>query len=156
MDSSSYFPKDIQFQIYLAESIPPFTNTNPAFTNPRELLRDDLISQARVAEEVTAGEGGQGGENNMDGFVVHTKAEEMEENLRILREMDGDSSEDEDDEEGGGSKEKAEAKTTVSFQIKGDSVEVVKRRDVPSTSITLSWRSMTLKMMIRIIMCPWI
>jgi len=96
----------------------------------RELLRDDLISQARVAEEVTAGEGGQGGENNTDGFVVHTKAEEMEENLRILREMDGDSSEDEDDEEGGGSKEKAEAKTTVSFQIKGDSVEVVKRRAI--------------------------
>lgn len=93
----------------------------------RELLRDDLISLARVAEEVV-GDGQGNGENNADGFVVHTKAEEMEENLRILKEMDGDSSEDEDDEDGG--KEKAQAKTTVSFQIKGESVEVVKRRAI--------------------------
>ena len=96
----------------------------------RELLRDDLISQARVAEEtVEGGSGEQGGAssstNNKDGFVVHTKAEEMEENLRILREMDGDSEDDDDDE-----KEKTEVKTTVSFQIKGDSVEVVKRRAI--------------------------
>ena len=92
----------------------------------RELLRDDLISQARVAEETTAtGDGGTAsGEANKDGFVVHTKAEEMEENLRILKEMDGDSSSDDED------KEKAEQKTTVSFQIKGDSVEVVKRRAI--------------------------
>jgi DNA excision repair protein ERCC-3 len=88
----------------------------------RELLRDDLISQARVAEEVTEDA------NNPDGFVVHTKAEEMEENLRILREMDGESSDDEE-EEGGAEKGKGvQAKTTVSFQVKGDSVEVVKRR----------------------------
>lgn len=86
----------------------------------RELLRDDLISQARVSEEVTGtGEVGAGGEENTDGFVVHTKAEEMEENLRILREMDGDSSEDEDDEEGGG-KEKAQAKTTSLFKLRGN------------------------------------
>ena len=99
----------------------------------RELLRDDLISQARVAEETVEGGVGGSGEqqgggassssNNKDGFVVHTKAEEMEENLRILREMDGDS--DDDDE-----KETTEVKTTVSFQIKGDSVEVVKRRAI--------------------------
>jgi len=95
----------------------------------RELLRDDLISQARVAEEVTTAEGGGGSEKNTDGFTVHTKAEEMEENLRILKEMDGDSSEDDDDDEGGGG-EKAAAKTTVSFQIKGDNVEVVKRRAI--------------------------
>ncbi|KAL9179190.1 hypothetical protein ACHAXT_008480 [Thalassiosira profunda] len=97
----------------------------------RELLRDELISQARVADDAaTAGEGSQqpGGENNADGFTVHTKAEEMEENLRILRELDGDSSDD-DDVEGGGSREKA-VKTTVSFQIRGDAVEVVKRRAI--------------------------
>lgn len=99
----------------------------------RELLRDDLISQARVAEDVNPDDatGGVGGTSNADGFVVHTKAEEMEENLRILREMDGDSSDDEDDDEEGGSKSsKLQAKTTVSFQIKGESVEVVKRRAI--------------------------
>mmetsp|Transcript_38455 Transcript_38455/g.82864 ORF Transcript_38455/g.82864 Transcript_38455/m.82864 type:complete len:814 (+) Transcript_38455:16-2457(+) len=100
----------------------------------RELLRDDLISQARVAEEVTTtnAEGGAAAGDEKDGFAVHTKAEEMEENLRILKEMDGDSSDDEDDEGGvgGSSKEKAAAKTTVSFQIKGDDVEVVKRRAI--------------------------
>jgi DNA excision repair protein ERCC-3 len=66
--------------------------------------------------------------------VVHTKAEEMEENLRMLREMDGDSSDNDDDmgrEEGNDNdKLKAQAKTTVSFQVKGDSVEVVKRRAI--------------------------
>jgi DNA excision repair protein ERCC-3 len=95
----------------------------------RELLRDDLISQARVAEETDGGGNTGGGVNNPDGFVVHTKAEEMEENLRMLREMDGDSSDDEEDEDGDG-KKKAAAKTTVSFQVKGDSVEVVKRRAI--------------------------
>ena len=114
----------------------------------RELLRDDLISQARVTEEEsgegdgTAGGGGEGGtanntaaagisNKNADGFVVNTKAEEMEENLRILREMDGDSDDDDDEENGQQSPNKqAVAKTTVSFQIKGDSVEVVKRRAI--------------------------
>jgi DNA excision repair protein ERCC-3 len=113
----------------------------------RELLRDELISQARVAEEeedngdndasAGGGVGGGGGskKKNADGFVVNTKAEEMEENLRILREMDGDSDDDDDidgdeNNEGGGQHATAAAKTTVSFQIKGDSVEVVKRRAI--------------------------
>ena len=113
----------------------------------RELLRDELISQARVAEEEEdngdndasnngGGVGGGGGskKKNADGFVVNTKAEEMEENLRILREMDGDSDDDDIDgdenNEGGGQHATAAAKTTVSFQIKGDSVEVVKRRAI--------------------------
>lgn len=109
----------------------------------RELLRDELISQARVAEEeeegdtndASTGVGGGGGskKKNADGFVVNTKAEEMEENLRILREMDGDSDDDDDideNNEGGGQHGTASAKTTVSFQIKGDSVEVVKRRAI--------------------------
>ena len=99
----------------------------------RELLRDDLISQARVSTDESAG-GGDGANKQQDGkdkdgFVVHTKAEEMEENLRILREMDGDSSDDDDDGEGGKSK-KAAATTTVSFVIKAESVEVVKRRAI--------------------------
>eukprot|EP00984_Skeletonema_dohrnii_P017593 scaffold8057_cov91-Skeletonema_dohrnii-CCMP3373.AAC.1 len=113
----------------------------------RELLRDDLISQARVAEETSGGDGaagagdggagvnnaaasGNSGNKNADGFVVNTKAEEMEENLRILREMDGDSDDDDDDDGEGGAQKQAVAKTTVSFQIKGDSVEVVKRRAI--------------------------
>jgi DNA excision repair protein ERCC-3 len=112
----------------------------------RELLRDELISQARVAEEEEEEDGDSGGDKtsasaggkkkNADGFVVNTKAEEMEENLRILREMDGDS--DDDDIDGDENNEgrgrhataTAAAKTTVSFQIKGDSVEVVKRRAI--------------------------
>lgn len=105
----------------------------------RELLRDELISQARVAEEVQEGEttlgGGADGTNkNADGFVINTKAEEMEENLRILREMDGDSDDDDYDDVDGddkvSTKQATAAKTTVSFQIKGDSVEVVKRRAI--------------------------
>ncbi len=112
----------------------------------RELLRDELISQARVSEEVTQGDGTAtgggdgagantnaavpttGSNKNADGFVVNTKAEEMEENLRILREMDGDS--DDDDDDGDTPNRQAVAKTTVSFQIKGDSVETVKRRAI--------------------------
>ena len=110
-------------------------------------MRDDLISQARVAEETSGGDGaaaggdgaagvnnaaasGNGSNKNADGFVVNTKAEEMEENLRILREMDGDSDDDDDDDGEGGAQKQAVAKTTVSFQIKGDSVEVVKRRAI--------------------------
>ncbi|KAL7547086.1 hypothetical protein ACHAWF_010399, partial [Thalassiosira exigua] len=99
----------------------------------RELLRDDLISQARVAEDDAGGGGGAGEKDNADGFVVHTKAEEMEENLRILREVDGDGSDDdEDDEEGGDAEGKSSAagRTTVSFQVKGEDVEVVKRRAI--------------------------
>ena len=89
----------------------------------RELLRDDLISQARVADpEAGGGEAGGGGGGadggkggGADGFAVHTKAEEMEENLRILRGMDGDSSDDE--EEGGGGANARAKTTTVSFQV---------------------------------------
>ena len=112
----------------------------------RELLRDELISQARVAEEEEEEDGdndastggvvgGGSKKKNADGFVVNTKAEEMEENLRILREMDGDSDDDdidgdENNEGGGQHATPTAAKTTVSFQIKGDSVEVVKRRAI--------------------------
>ena len=108
----------------------------------RELLRDDLISQARVS--TTDGDAGGGAGDgtgktadgkDRDGFVVHTKAEEMEENLRILREMDGDSSDDDGEAgEGGGGRgsrrASSAAATTVSFVIRAESVEVVKRRAI--------------------------
>ena len=49
--------------------------------------------------------------------------------------MDGDSDDDDDDDNGDGGgghnkRQAAAAKTTVSFQIKSDSVEVVKRRAI--------------------------
>ena len=147
----------------------------------RELLRDDLISQARVAEADGAvggggdgggtggdagggrvGDGGQhprrggGGGKDTEGFAVNAKAEEMEENLRILKEMDGDDDDDDDgdgdddgdDDDGeggeggegggggrsssakGGRRRRNEPKTTVSFQIKAEDVEIVKRRAI--------------------------
>ncbi len=154
----------------------------------RELLRDEAISQARVVVEgedspttalaaaaaAAAGGSASGGQImggkivgatgsatnvvNAEGFIVHTKAQEMEENLRMLHELDGNSTEEEDEEEqeeeegddgaigiaegrvGGGSSlsssksrktaRQASSNTTVSFQIMGDSVEIVKRRAI--------------------------
>jgi DNA excision repair protein ERCC-3 len=79
----------------------------------QELLRDPTIAQARVHEDV----------DNLDehGFISQTKAEEMKENLQILREPD-----DSDDE----AEESATQKVTtvVSFQIKSEEVEKVKRQ----------------------------
>ena len=51
----------------------------------RELLRDESISRARVNAEDDGGatNSGNAGGGDPDGFVVHTKAEEMEENLRM-------------------------------------------------------------------------
>ena len=51
----------------------------------RELLRDEMISQARVNAEDDNGATNttNNGDGDPDGFVVHTKAEEMEENLRM-------------------------------------------------------------------------
>jgi len=90
----------------------------------RELLRDPTIAQARVVEDAEAA--------NLDehGFVTQTKAEEMKENLQILREPDDDS--DDDEEQGGGGDKGAAAKpaTVVSFQIKGEAVELVKRQAI--------------------------
>jgi DNA excision repair protein ERCC-3 len=144
---------------------------------------EDSPTTTAVAAASAAAAGGSGGGNqiiggktvgatgaatnvmNADGFIVHTKAQEMEENLRMLHELDGNGTDDDDDEEdyddddddggdddkndsaigdtegraGGGSslsspKRKKTArhisKTTVSFQIKGDSVEIVKRRAI--------------------------
>ena len=82
----------------------------------RELLRDPTIAQARVKEDVNAA--------NVDaeGFVTTDKAEEMKENLDILEE----DSEDDDEEEGSTKK----PTTVVSFQVKGEAVESVKRQAI--------------------------
>lgn len=91
----------------------------------RELLRDPTIAQARVVEDAAA--------ENVDehGFITQSKAEEMKENLHILREPDDDSDDDDDDNNGGaaGAGGKS-ANTVVSFQIKGESVELVKRQSI--------------------------
>ena len=82
----------------------------------RELLRDPTIAQARVKEDVNAA--------NVDaeGFVTTNKAEEMKENLDILEE------DSEDEDEGEGSTKKTT--TVVSFQVKGEAVESVKRQAI--------------------------
>ena len=102
----------------------------------RELLRDPEISRARVSEDVgaAAGAGGGGaGEKDVDGFVVSTKAEEMDVNLKMLREPDDDDSDDEElDLEGRpvNKPSSTPALTTVSFQVKGEMVETVKRQAI--------------------------
>lgn len=100
----------------------------------RELLRDTKISQARIVEESTTA-APPGAEADADGFVVTTRAEEMEENLKILREED-ESDEDEEemgsnDNTNGSSKGgKAGPKLSVAFQIKPDMVETVKKQAI--------------------------
>mmetsp|Transcript_8737 Transcript_8737/g.26155 ORF Transcript_8737/g.26155 Transcript_8737/m.26155 type:complete len:791 (-) Transcript_8737:101-2473(-) len=94
----------------------------------RELLRDPKISQARITEDVGAGE------KDAEGFVVQSRAEEMDENLKILREPDDDDSDDEELDVEGRPIKPVEAKkprlTNVAFQVKGDLVEVVKKQAI--------------------------
>lgn len=90
----------------------------------RELLRDATIAQARVVEDV----------ENVDehGFITQTKAEEMKENLHMLREPDDDS-DDEDNIEttlGGAQKAQKPVAVVVSFQVKAEEVEKVKRQAI--------------------------
>ena len=92
----------------------------------RELLRDPLISQARIVEDVAAGL-----EKDSDGFFIQTKAQEMEENLQMLKDED----ESEDDEvytydQTLGKQQQQPRLTTVSFQVKGEQVEVVKKQAI--------------------------
>lgn len=84
----------------------------------RELLRDATIAQARVMEELNDNP-------NIDehGFLTASKAEEMKENLHILKE-------DEDSEEEDGPVGPAKNTTVVSFQIKAESCELVKRQAI--------------------------
>lgn len=85
----------------------------------RELLRDPVIAQSRIKEEV----------GNLDehGFLVQGKAEEMKENLHELEEDDSDDDEDDDDNK---DKKQKKPNTVVSFQIKADAVEKVKRQAI--------------------------
>lgn len=85
----------------------------------RELLRDPVIAQSRVKEDVT-------GAAKLDehGFLVQGKAEEMKENLQILED------EDSDDEESDPQQLNKKPTTVVSFQIKGEAVEKVKRQAI--------------------------
>jgi len=82
----------------------------------RELLRDPTIAQARIQEDV----------DNLDehGFLTQTKAEELKENLQILREPDDDSEEDVDADAD------KKPKVVVSFQVDGSKVENVKRQAI--------------------------
>jgi DNA excision repair protein ERCC-3 len=86
----------------------------------QELLRDPTIAQARVQEDV----------ENVDehGFITQTKAEEMKENLHILREPDEDSEEEIDGTNAGGNGQKPAV--VVSFQVDGSKVENVKRQAI--------------------------
>jgi DNA excision repair protein ERCC-3 len=85
----------------------------------RELLRDPTIAQARVQEDV----------ENVDehGFITQTKAEELKENLHILREPDEDSEDELEGEAAGQAKKPA---VVVSFQVDGSKVENVKRQAI--------------------------
>ncbi len=101
----------------------------------RELLRDPEISRARVSEDVgaAAAGGGGAGEKDADGFVVSSAAAEMDENLKMLREPDDDDSDDEELDLEGRPVNKPSATpalTTVSFQVKGEMVETVKRQAI--------------------------
>ena len=89
----------------------------------RELLRDPTIAQARVHEDTTA-------DVDEHGFLTSSKAEEMAENLQILREPDEDS--DDDEVATSVAQEQQQQKTTmsVSFQVKAEEVEKVKKQAI--------------------------
>jgi DNA excision repair protein ERCC-3 len=80
----------------------------------RELLRDPVIAQSRVKET--------SGSMDEHGFLVQGKAEEMKENLHEMEEDDS-----EDDSEDAANKK---PNTVVSFQIKSEAVEKVKRQAI--------------------------
>jgi len=86
--------------------------------------------------EDSAAEGDQADSStDPDGFVVNERAEEMEENLKILRGTDDNDSDDEEDllaSEAGGTSSRAKQPklTTVAFQIKAEQVEVVKKQAI--------------------------
>ena len=87
----------------------------------RELLRDPTIAQARVHEDVQA-------DVDEFGFVKQTKAEEMRENLDMLREPGDGDSDDEDIDASG--KPIKKPSVVVSFQVDATKVENVKRQAI--------------------------
>eukprot|EP00536_Pseudo-nitzschia_multiseries_P001176 jgi/Psemu1/294305/fgenesh1_pm.14_\ len=89
----------------------------------RELLRDPKIAQARIHDS----------QADVDefGFTIHTKAEEMQENLEMLREPgDGESDDDDDDADNNSSSKQKKPAVVVSFQVDGRKVEDVKRQAI--------------------------
>merc|ERR1719235_2818143 len=88
----------------------------------RELLRDPTIAQARIQEDVQIGV-------DENGFITQTKAEEMRENLEMLRDPGDGDSDDEDDMDMAGKKQKKPS-VVVSFQVDGMKVENVKRQAI--------------------------
>ena len=110
------FVKDCTKQYGKAKLVLKFNKFYVESENPqvlRELLRDPTIAQARVVETDASADA--------DGFLTHTRAEEMKENLKILGEPEDDS-----DEEG----PQQQQQMVVSFQIKGDLVENVKKQAI--------------------------
>ena len=89
----------------------------------RELLRDPTIAQARIHEDVQA-------DVDEFGFITQTKAEEMKENLEMLREPGDGDSDDEDDIDGETGKQQKKPAVVVSFQVDGMKVENVKRQAI--------------------------
>jgi hypothetical protein len=83
----------------------------------RDLLRDPTIAKARV-KETDAGA-------DAEGFLTHSKAEEMKENLHML-----EPDEDSDEEDAPGGEQQQQQRTVVSFQILGEQVEQVKRQAI--------------------------
>lgn len=100
----------------------------------RELLKNPTIAQARITEDITSSA------TNVDehGFLTEKKAEEMKENLQMLLKEPDDDSDDDDvqqqvsttDSKKKGSNAVIQPKTTVSFHIKSDEVENVKRQAI--------------------------
>lgn len=108
----------------------------------RELLRDPTIAQARVVEDVSKTTAAGGAVVDEHGFLQTTKAQEMKENLAMLQEPDDNSDSDDDNhlgattnnnKKGAASVATATAQApavVVSFQIKADAVEQVKRQAI--------------------------
>eukprot|EP00816_Leptocylindrus_hargravesii_P004249 CAMPEP_0196809456 /NCGR_PEP_ID=MMETSP1362-20130617/9389_1 /TAXON_ID=163516 /ORGANISM="Leptocylindrus danicus, Strain CCMP1856" /LENGTH=791 /DNA_ID=CAMNT_0042184155 /DNA_START=74 /DNA_END=2449 /DNA_ORIENTATION=+ len=97
----------------------------------RDLLRDKLISQARVADT----DNETGTTKDSEGFVVSASAMEMDTNLDILRRDYEPAEESDDDSEGGATGDGSQALnkqalTTVAFQVKAEQVENVKKRAI--------------------------
>jgi DNA excision repair protein ERCC-3 len=96
----------------------------------RELLRDPTIAQARIQEDPS--DAANTGLIDEHGFLTQTKAEEMKENLHMMREPDEDSDDDNNNggDGNGGSNTPGKPNTVVSFQVDPTKVENVKRQAI--------------------------
>jgi len=116
------FIRDCTKQYGKAKLVLKFNKFYVESENPqvlRDLLRDPIIEQARVVETDAT--------SDADGFLTNTRAEEMKENLKILGEPEDDS---DDEGTGGGGSGQPPQNIVVSFQIKGELVEKVKKQAI--------------------------